>query len=106
MGTLIKSSNSNFLQSSVSLRLTKLIEDKNPDYIYLILQKHFGNPIESLKDRYKVELNVIRQRIFISGSSEDIYELVNYCMGYDMSFESITMKEVRIDFNQFLNKLK
>lgn len=106
MGPLIKSSNFNFLQSSVSLRLTKLIEDKNPDYIYLILQKHLGETLDSLKNKYKVELNVIRQRIFISGSAEDIYELVNYCMGYGLSFESITMKEVRVDFNQFLNKLK
>lgn len=106
METQIKYPNSNFLQYSISQRFTRLVEDKNPDYIYMLLSKHFNESIDRLKSKYEIILNTTRQRINITGSSEDIYELVNYCIGYGINFESITMKEVRVDFNQFINKIK
>lgn len=96
----------NFLDNSVPDRINLIFRDKNPDYIYQLISKHLHKSIDELKNMYKIELNIVRQRFIISGSHKDIYELFSYLNTFGMGYESVTADNLRIDLNQFFNKLK
>ena len=95
-----------FLDRSIPDRFRLIISDRNVDYIYELLSKHLRDSVEVLKTKYNIELNVVRQRIFISGSDSDIYELFQYLSQYAVQFESITGDCLRIDLTQFINKIR
>lgn len=94
-----------FLNSTCSNRIYIINSDKNSIHIYELLSKHLREPIDSLKSKYKIELNTIRRRIEVDGSNEDIYELFQYLVRLNLKFESITPLHLRIDLYEFINKV-
>lgn len=94
------------LQYTPSERLWKLLHDQNDDYIYEILSKHLRMTLDELKVSYKVSCSYSRQRIFILGSYENIFQLFQYSQQLGVKFESITEDCLRVDMNEFINKFK
>lgn len=96
----------NFLMYSPSDRFQMLVKDSNPDYIHQLLVKYHCRTMEESKSKYDIELNSRRQRIFISGSFENIFHLHNLLLRYKVKCESVQADQLRIDYSQFLFKLK
>lgn len=97
---------SSILQYSPSNRLRMLLQDQNEDYVYEIISKHLRLAIEDTKAVYDIDCSYSRQRIFIKGSYEDIFQLFQYSQQLGVKFESITEDCLRVDMNEFINKFK
>lgn len=95
-----------FLDHSIPDRYRLVMSDKNVEYIYELLSKHLMKTVTELKDIYTIELNTVRQRIFINGSEEDLFELLQYLLQFGLPFESITSNCLRVDITQFLYKIR
>jgi len=91
------------LDNLIPDRLRIIEESNNPDYILIILSKHYSKTLEELKKMFTINLEVVRKRFDISGGYEDIYELFNYLSSRGVTFESISERTLRIKINVFVN---
>lgn len=95
-----------FINSLPSTRVRLFLDDKNINYLYLLIGKHLKLTDSEVKNKYTITANFVRQRIFIKGSYEDIFNLFIYLQQFGIQFESITQDELRVDVNNLLLKLK
>lgn len=98
--------NEQFLKCNVPRKVSIMAEDPNPDYVIAYLSERTGIPYDYIKSNYEVRIHKVRQRIFIKGSYEDIAKIFYRLNMYGLEYESIQQSELRIDINQFFNKLK
>lgn len=94
-----------YLDNFITDRVRIIKEDKDPIHIYELLSKNFGESISSLKEKYKVTLDIVKSRVFIEGTSEVIYELFNFLTSRGVEMESVDMNKLRIDLDQFIKKI-
>lgn len=95
-----------FLNNPIPVRARIIKEDKDPIHIYELLQKHFINQsINDLKVDYEVRLDIVRSRVFITGSEEKIYTLLVYLESRGCKFESVEKTQLRIDLDHFVAKI-
>jgi fructose-bisphosphate aldolase class 1 len=94
-----------FLDNLIEDRIKIIKKDKDPNHIYELLQKHLKHSIDELKKDYRVTLNIIQRRIFISGTSEKISNLFEYLDGKDVKFESTETDKLRVDLEHFLYRI-
>ena len=94
----------NFLDNTVADRIKIILIDKDPIYVYQILQKHFvGQSIEELKKDYKITLDIFRSKIFFEASEEKISKLLNYFItrGFEIKWDFIKgTKNIRYSTDQ------
>jgi hypothetical protein len=95
----------NYINHIKAERVRIIKEDKDPIHIYELLQKHFNQSISEIKKDYDIKLDIIKSRVFIKGSYEKIYILLNYLQSKGIQFESISIDQLRIDLDHFLNKI-
>lgn len=95
-----------FIDYNPSDRFNLLVTHNNPDFIYQLLNKYLIGSYENIKSRYEITLNNIRQRITIQGSYKDIFEVHKMLVRNKVKFESVQLDELRIDYSEFLFKLK
>lgn len=93
----------NFLDYNTPDRLRLLQQNADPEYIYLLIQRHMGIPMEEVKAKYEVTLHKVRQRIFIKGNYVDIFNLFQALESTGLKYESVTSDLLRIDFNHFIH---
>jgi len=94
-----------FLDNLIPDRIRISQEDKDPIHVYEVLSKNLGESIDDLKNKYNVQMDVIRSQIFISGNYGDIYELFIYMYSRGVEFESIQHDSLRVDLIKFFNKI-
>jgi hypothetical protein len=95
-----------FIRCSPSRKVSIVTDDPNPDYIYEYLSDRLGIPIEDITSKYTILIHSIRGRIFIKGSYQDIAVIFYKMNKFGLQYESIQQSELRIDINQFFNKLR
>lgn len=95
-----------FLNHTVADRMRLLIEDKNVDYIYVLLSKHLGIPVDDLKSRFEISLNHVRQFIDVTSNMQDMYLLSTYLRSHAVELDYLTMDQLRVNFSQLLTKIK
>lgn len=97
--------NEKFLDNFISDRIRIIKDDKDPIHVYEILQKHFNQSIEELKEIYSIELDIIKTRIFIKADQNKLCELFNYLQSRGLTFEAVEMDQLRVDLDHFFNKI-
>jgi len=95
-----------YLNYPVPERIAYLLEDKNIDYIYKVLEKYTQLSVENLKQKYSIKCNFIRQLIYIKGDRKDIAILFYLLSGQGLKFESVTDTSLDTRVGLFLNALK
>lgn len=87
-------------------RIRILSQERDITVFYDLLQKHLGGTIDSLKDKYTLTPDFFMNRVTISGSMSDIFDLFNYLNRFNVPFESVTPTSLRIDIYKFLYKIR
>jgi hypothetical protein len=95
-----------FLNYPVPDRIRILLEDKNVDHIYMILNKYTQLSLEDLKIKYQIKLNCVRQIMSISGNRPDIAILFYIMNGKGMTFYSVTDKNLDMNISLFMNTFR
>lgn len=95
-----------FLRNSIPDRVRIVLEEKNIDYIYYILNKHLRLPIDTLKEQYQITMNTVRQELYIVGDQSRLAELFFYTQNHGLTYTSIEENKLRVDVILFINKLR
>lgn len=89
-----------------SYKITQILSDPNPDYIYGFLSYKIGIPYEELKSKYEISIHKVRQRIYIKSDYEPLAQLFQLLNRFGLKYESVQQTELRIDINVFFNFIK
>lgn len=94
-----------FLDNLIEDRIRIIKKDKDPNHVYELLREHLKQPIEDLKQNYRITLDIIKRRIYIYGTTEKISNLFEYLDGKDVKFESTETDRLRVDLEHFLYRI-
>lgn len=91
---------SNFLNLTIPNRIFRVYQDKNPNYIRELIDKHQFND-----DKFDIKLHYQRQEIEITGYMSDICELFQYFDRFGLSCLSVTQNKLTYNIDDFLRKI-
>lgn len=96
-----------FYNHTITERLTiALIDDPSIEYYYGLISRSTRLSLETVKSKFKIEMNIPKQSITIEGDCEDIAKLYYNLAGKGLDFESITTTILRIYIPKFINKIR
>jgi len=95
----------NYLDNFIPDRIRIIKEDRNPDHILEILNKHFESGLDYLKSIYKVELDFRMSEVTIIGGLTEIYELISLLQIKGVAIISFTQFSVRFIIEDFIKKI-
>lgn len=95
-----------FMRCNPAKKISILKSDPNPEYVYAYISTKLGWDHGDLINKFKVTVQPLRSRIYISGEYSNIAKLFQMLSSYGVTFESIQISELRVDLCHLINTLK
>lgn len=95
-----------FLRYPLADRVRLVLEDKNVDYLYILIAKNLGISIEEAKLRYVITFRTVVQDMQVTGNMEDIYHLHKMILENGCPVQSVNTNSMILDLRQFIFNIK